>query len=127
MPERHPLLFVRTTDGLDTAYILSGSGFPFVKMPWFLGPLDSSIHAAWNAAIEGRFRYATYEGRGQWRSSHDIKSFTTADMIADLVSVASAAGMPRFILWANNWYCSGALRFAAEHPGRLAAMVLTWL
>lgn len=127
MSEQPTVHYTRTHDGKNIAYTVTGAGFPFLKMPSLMSGIIAREHtvlSGWTSACDERFRLIEYDGRGQRFSTCGITSFTMADVLADLEAVVRAARVGQFVMWATALYWPSALRYAAEHPERVAALAL---
>jgi len=125
MTETSGVRFARTEDGLAIPFMVSGHGFPFVSMPMCFGSLDLPPgYEPWQTEGERRFLRVAYDGRGIGQAPRGLASFTDDDAIRDLAAVLNAARVSKCILFATHWYGHPAIRFAAEQPERVAALVL---
>lgn len=120
-----PIRFAHTADGLAIPYTVTGRGYPLVEMPGGFCSIASARWAfPWPEALARRFRYITYDRRGLGQAPRGITSFTIDDILTDLEAVVDSAGVHRFILKAGFWCGPPAVRFAAEHPESVAALIL---
>jgi lipase len=62
--------------------------------------------------------------RGRGRSAHLPEPYGLAVHVADLIAVLDHAGAERAIVVGHSMGCNIAARFAADHPERVAAVVL---
>ena len=125
MTLRHALSFVRTTDGLDIPYTVSGAGFPFVHMPWPCGTIDTRGEAIlWERSVEERFQRIAYDGRGQGHAPRNLPSYTLDGVGADLAAVVCATLTGRFVLFAAFAAAIPALQYSVQNPDRVAALIL---
>jgi pimeloyl-ACP methyl ester carboxylesterase/DNA-binding CsgD family transcriptional regulator len=120
--------YASTSDGYRIAYADVGEGRPLVLMPWPILGL-----ALWRApdarplldALSGRFRLIHFDRRGQGLSTRGLPgSHDVEDYILDLQAVVNAAGLDRFVLFGTSFLAHVAVRFAAEHPDRVEALIL---
>ena len=77
------------------------------------------------------YRIVVFDHRGAGRStpSGNVAHNTTPHLIADLERLRSRLGVERWMLFGGSWGSTLALACAADHPDRVAAMILrgTWL
>ena len=127
--EAPPVQYVTTADGFNIAYAVTGSGRPFVFMPW---PF-SNLSLIWGLPskrpfLEGlaeRFRLVQYDSRGQGMSTRGLAEYHSMDDYAlDLDAVVDRLALDRFVLYAGPLLCHAAVRYAAQHPERVEALVL---
>jgi DNA-binding CsgD family transcriptional regulator/pimeloyl-ACP methyl ester carboxylesterase len=122
-----PVQYVTTADGMSIAYSVTGSGVPLVLMPY---PF-SHLHLRWQHHPEflhpfaERFQLIQYDGRGQGMSTRDVpETFSYEDLVTDVTAVVDKLGLTSFALWADVFQTDVAVRFAAQHPGRVRALIL---
>jgi pimeloyl-ACP methyl ester carboxylesterase/DNA-binding CsgD family transcriptional regulator len=124
-----PIQYVTTKDGVRIAYTVSGDGFPFVRMPFpfnnlrrmWRQPSDLSLFEA----LSRRFRLVQYDSRGVGQSERNLPdNHTYEDYRLDLEAVLERLELERFILFASLLGGHTALRYAAQHPDRVVALVL---
>jgi pimeloyl-ACP methyl ester carboxylesterase/UDP:flavonoid glycosyltransferase YjiC (YdhE family) len=70
------------------------------------------------------FRVVTYDARGSGRSDRPESGYDHDTLTADAVAVMDAAGVDRAALVAWSGGTNHAIMLAAEHPERVAALVL---
>ncbi len=127
--EPPPVQYVTTTDGINIAYTVAGSGRPFVFMPW---PF-SNVSLIWQTQfgrplLEGlaqRFRVIQYDSRGQGMSTRGLSEYHSMDdYLVDLETVVDRLSLDQFVLYGAPFFCHVAVRYAAAHPDRVDALVL---
>jgi pimeloyl-ACP methyl ester carboxylesterase/predicted glycosyltransferase len=112
-------------DGVKVGYEVYGEG----GVAAFLVPASPITHArSWKALIPFLSRHVkvvTTDGRGTGRSDrpHDPSCYAPAALDADLIAVLDAAEVQRTVLVAHCPAVPRALRVAAAHPERVAALV----
>jgi DNA-binding CsgD family transcriptional regulator/pimeloyl-ACP methyl ester carboxylesterase len=126
-----PVQYVRTSDGYDIAYCVSGSGTGFVHVPFPFNHIQlfwrpDSAWLPWFVELRRRFRLVQYDFRGAGMSSRglDADAYTMDRVYADLEQVIEASGIDRFVLFGVGPNVELARRYAVENPGRLLALVL---
>ena len=125
-----PLRYVKTSDGYDIAYCVSGAGVPFVYMP----NAHSHIQLAWRThgpfrllfeRLSERFKLICYDSRGLGSSTRGLgETHQSEDFELDLDTVIDHLGLQRFALMAQNNFGRVAMNYAARNPDRVVALVL---
>jgi DNA-binding CsgD family transcriptional regulator len=122
-----PVQYVTTNDGMSIAYSVTGDGSPLVLMPF---PI-SHLHLRWQSdpdfiqPLAARFRLIQYDGRGQGMSSRGVPvSFNYDDLVTDVTAVVDRLALTNFAIWADVFQADAAVRFAAQNPGRVRALIL---
>ena len=121
--------YVKTSDGYDIAYAVSGEGIPVIRVPqvwshfslqWSSGILDSEFRQ-WSE----HFKMVLSDSRGQGLSTRGLDESTSlANYERDIDAVVSKLGLERFILLGMSFKGKIAVRYAIEHPERVLALVL---
>ena len=102
---------------------LTGEGAPTVVLTHGLAA-GESIWSRQVAALAPRYRVLTWDLRGHGRSAPNPGPCTIADLAADLRSVLDANGVERAVVLGHSAGGVVAMRFALDHPGRTAGLVL---
>jgi DNA-binding CsgD family transcriptional regulator/pimeloyl-ACP methyl ester carboxylesterase len=120
--------YVRTRDGYDIAYSVSGEGAPLVLLP--KGLLD--IRFAWHAigpdldALRKRFQLIQFDVRGRGLSSRGLHpDMKIEDVLFDLMAVVERLALNQFILLSDGAWGHLAIRYAARNPSRVRALILS--
>ncbi|MFN0096269.1 MAG: alpha/beta fold hydrolase [Dehalococcoidia bacterium] len=119
--------YAHASDGMHIAYTVTGAGPLFVRMPGVVVGLarrGCRLAAQFADEAERHFRMIEYDARGHGLSTRGITSFTLDDTMRDLEAVLAATHADNPILFATGQQAPAALRYAAEHPGATAAVVL---
>jgi DNA-binding NarL/FixJ family response regulator len=122
-----PVQYVRTSDGYDIAYAVTGSGQPLVLPSWSLNDILSMWYArrSWMDGLASRFRLVQFDFRGRGLSSHGLlPGHTNADWNTDLATVIDELGLERIILFGVGGFGHAAVRHTIANPDRVAALVL---
>jgi pimeloyl-ACP methyl ester carboxylesterase/DNA-binding CsgD family transcriptional regulator len=125
-----PVQYVRTPDGVDIAYCVSGSGRPFVHVPLVFNHIqlqwayDSG--ARWLRRLSSRFRLVQYDHRGRGMSSRGIPAdlYSEEALVLDLEQVVDALALDGFVLFGAQRPGRTAIAYALKHPERVAALIL---
>jgi pimeloyl-ACP methyl ester carboxylesterase len=104
-------------DGNDT----EGEGRPVLLLNSLIGTQDD--WSATKALLVERCRVVTYDERGRGRSAGS-KDYSFAGCLDDLAAVLTATGVRNPILVGWSLGAVLAVRYAAAHPGEIAALVL---
>jgi pimeloyl-ACP methyl ester carboxylesterase/DNA-binding CsgD family transcriptional regulator len=123
-----PVQYVRTSDGYDIAYGVTGSGTALLHLPFLFQHFSlfwSTVRGPALSALAERFRLYVYDGRGQGSSTRGLnESLTLDDLARDLDSVVSRVNEPKFVLYGPAAFGLVALRYAVRRPERVTAIVL---
>jgi DNA-binding CsgD family transcriptional regulator/pimeloyl-ACP methyl ester carboxylesterase len=127
--EPPPVRYVRTEDGFDIAYTVSGDGLPFVFMPWPFSHRglwwQSVFGRPLSEALAQRFRLVMYDSRGQGMSTRGLpEDHCIDDYLTDLEAVVDRLGLERFVLMGCPLFGHVAVKYAVRRPERLVAIVV---
>lgn len=99
-----------------------GEGVPFILVHGF--PLSSAIWTPVRTAVEHAARLITPDLRGFGASDKPATGYEIAELADDVVRLADALGIDRFVLGGHSMGGYVALRVAAVRPERIAGLVL---
>jgi pimeloyl-ACP methyl ester carboxylesterase/DNA-binding CsgD family transcriptional regulator len=120
--------FCTAPDGVSLAYATHGRGPPLVRVATWLTHLDfdwaSPIWRHWLDALGRRHTVVRYDERGCGLSDSDVGELSVETWVGDLEAVVDAAGLDRFTLLGISQGAAIAVAYAAEHPERVADLVL---
>ena len=125
-----PVQYVRTTDGYDIAYSVSGQGRPLVFLPQTMSHIqmywtEDTWVRPWLTRLAERFQLVQYDGRGQGLSRRGLPdTFSLYDEELDLEAVVERLGLRKFTLMAVQSRGHTAIRYAVANPDRVEALVL---
>ena len=129
--ERRPeqrISFCRTADGVTLAYSRTGNGPPLVKVANWLNHLEheweNPLWTHWLDELSANHSLLRYDERGNGMSDWNVPSLNFELLVDDLITVADAAGLERFDLFAISQGSPVAIAFAARFPERVRRMVL---
>jgi proline iminopeptidase len=120
---------VRTADGVDLWYRVAGrdSGVPVLFLHGGPGEGSQAMQALGGPALEKSVRmvYLDQRGSGQSERPKDSKYYSLALLESDVDAVRRALGADKIVLLGHSAGTPIALDYAADHPGRVAGLVLT--
>lgn len=124
-----PVQYVKTSDDLSIAYVVYGAGRPLLHVPHTFQHLElvwqESVRGPWLEALASRFRLVTFDHRGTGLSQRGLpSSYVVTDKVRDLESVADHLRLDHFVLMGTSSSAHTAVRYAAEHPERVDALIL---
>ena len=99
-----------------------GDGVPVILLHGF--PLSSAIWTPVRTAIEQGARLVTPDLRGFGGSGKPASGYAVEELAADVVALADALGLDRFVLGGHSMGGYVTLRVAAAHPERLLGLIL---
>jgi DNA-binding NarL/FixJ family response regulator len=120
-----PIQYVTTSDGYNIAYAVSGEGSLLIHVPHIFSHFSRLWSHIYFEAIAARFRLVLYDGRGQGLSSRGLpESLALSDYTRDLEAVVERLGARRFVLWGYGVGPEVAIKYAADHPDQVKALLL---
>jgi len=119
--------YFRTHDGYSLAYWDIGKGRPVLLVP----SRFNSLRQVWNRfgpwfrpLLDGN-RFISFDSRGQGLSTRGLPAdISVRHYVEDLAAIIDHIGISRLTLIGQGFGGHVAVRYAAEHPERVAAMVL---
>jgi DNA-binding SARP family transcriptional activator/pimeloyl-ACP methyl ester carboxylesterase len=121
--------YTRTSDGVNIAFWTLGEGPALVVVPtgplthcqleWELPGLPN-----WHQRMSARNMLVRYDNRGSGLSDRAVADCHLSSLTRDLAAVADRLENDRVSLFAHHAGALPALLFAAEHPERVARLVL---
>jgi pimeloyl-ACP methyl ester carboxylesterase/DNA-binding CsgD family transcriptional regulator len=121
--------YLKTPDGFDIAYAVSGNGRLVVLMPQPINHIGiewgSATYSAILEAMTRRFRLVRFDNRGSGMSSRGLpENFSMMDHVIDLECVLDVVGTQRAVLVGRITSGNVAVKYALAHPERVEALVL---
>ena len=121
--------YTESSDGAKIAYSVMGAGPALVILP---NPPTSHFSQDWLLKERRSFyerlshdvTVVRYDCRGAGLSQREVGNYSIEAHLADLDVVTSAAGVPRFALYASFYAGPIAIRYAAEHPEKVSRLIL---
>jgi 3-oxoadipate enol-lactonase len=111
----------RPRDPVRIWFEVTGSGEPVTTIGGDL--LASRQFHFVQPALEREFTLVSWDFRGAGRSDRPIQEYTIDTKVDDLLAVLDAAGIERTHVWATATGSYTAIRLAARHPERVAAVI----
>jgi DNA-binding CsgD family transcriptional regulator/pimeloyl-ACP methyl ester carboxylesterase len=121
--------YVRTSDGYNIAYGVSGQGRPLVFLPQHWSHVQLSwqpdAYGAWWSELASRYRFVQYDHRGNGLSTrglgedHQIEHYQR-----DLTAVMDRLDLEAAVLFGMARGSHVAVRYAVERPERVAGLIL---
>jgi pimeloyl-ACP methyl ester carboxylesterase/DNA-binding CsgD family transcriptional regulator len=127
--EAPPVRYATTPDDVKIAYTVTGSGRPFVFMPWPFSHRGLWWQTAFGRpiaeALAERFRLIQYDSRGQGMSTRGLpEDHSMDDYLVDLETVVDRLGLDHFVLYGAPLTAHVAVKYAVRNPGRVEALIL---
>lgn len=126
--DRQKVRFAKSSDGTNIAYATSGSGPKIMRAGHFLTHLDmdwkSLIWRPYLDALGQDHTLVRYDQRGTGLSDPSVSNLDLESHVADLETVANAAGLDRFPLVALSQGVPVAIQFAVRNPERISCLIL---
>ena len=120
--------FCRAPDGVELAFASVGQGPPVFKAPNWLNHIEYEWQSpVWRPLLEEfakKYQFVRFDQRGNGLSDWDVENITQDVMVADMATVADAAGLEGFALFGMSQGCGLSIRYAVEHPERVRCMIL---
>ena len=123
---RQEIRFCRSSDGVQIAYAVHGSGPPLVADSCWLSHLQYDwVSPVWRHYLVEWGRSHTvirFDERGHGLSDRDVEDHSLESRLADLEAVVDDAGLERFDLLAMAQGGPVAIAYAARHPERVTRL-----
>ena len=125
-----PVQYVRTSDGYNIAYGVSGSGPPLVltgaglmnfQLSWQMPRLKD-----WLQVLAAQFRLVQIDMRGTGLSARNLPGLSVEDYQCDVEAVVEKLGLERFILFAHTFLPTCiATQYTVRNPDRVSALIMS--
>ncbi|RMA40681.1 alpha/beta fold hydrolase [Rhodophyticola porphyridii] len=126
--EPYPVRYATTPDGVRIAWSRMGSGPPLIASVSWIGHLGRGHANPLNnrivQALAERFTLIQFDHRGMGLSEREIEGTTLRDFARDIETVAKAAELDRFALFAMAHGCAVALEYLEHNPGHVSRLAL---
>jgi pimeloyl-ACP methyl ester carboxylesterase len=122
-----PVQYVRTSDGYDIAYAVSGTGTPIVCLPVGFSDVETRWrhYPRWMEGLAARFQAITYDNVGTGLSTRALPAdLSGAGFDRDLAAVIETLRLAKPILLAGAISAGhSAVRYAVANPDRVQALI----
>jgi DNA-binding CsgD family transcriptional regulator/pimeloyl-ACP methyl ester carboxylesterase len=120
--------YVRTSDGYDIAYAVSGEGTPLVFMPSNFQHVQLAWRypalSEWLPALAARFKLVQFDTRGAGMSTRGLPDEMDHGFLArDLETVIDKLGLDSMVLLGGPPLIYEALHYVLRHPQKVLAVV----
>ena len=120
--------YTKTSDGVNIAFSVAGSGPPLVYAPTFPA---SHVQLDWQQEDPGKLFEAlaanrtliTFDRRGTGLSDRGVSELTLEKLTLDLEAVVDHLGLGRFALMGNAFGMMVSTIYALRHPERVSAII----
>jgi len=121
--------YLRTADSVQLAWAEAGTGPVVVKGPNWLTHLEyeweSPVWRHWMQFFSRHFRFIRYDERGCGMTDWDVADISPERQLTDLSDVIAAADIREpFTLLGISQGGAPCVRYAVEHPERVARLIL---
>lgn len=120
--------FTRSSDGVELAMALYGTGPPLVKAATWLTHIELDLTGPFDRQLIGLFsppfRYVTYDARGCGLSQRRVDEISFDAWVRDLEAVVDSLGIGSFDLLGASQGAAVAVAYAARHPERVSRLIL---
>ena len=94
--------FCRTSDSVQIAYAVHGTGYPLILVPGWVSHLELDMEvpetSAHIAGLAGEFMVVRFDKRGTGLSDRSVRDFTLDARLRDLEALADHLGLGQFAL-----------------------------
>lgn len=127
-PLPQEIRYCAAPDAVRLAYATTGEGYPILKCATWMSDLqydlESSVWRHWIAGLSSQNRLIRYDQRGNGLSDLTVEDFSYEAQLADLETVADAAGPDRFALLGISAGSALSVGYAVRHPERVSHLIL---
>ena len=120
--------FCTAFDHTRLAYAKVGQGPPLMKVGNWMSHLEYDWNSpVWQPWLEGWSRFHTfyrYDPRGCGLSDWNVSDFSFDALVSDLETVADAAGLEQFDLFAMSQGGCVSIAYTAKHPERVRRLII---
>ena len=123
--------YAKTSDGVNIAYAVFGSGPAIVFSSLIFGNLHmykndaAPRQQAYDSLVSLGWSVITYDGRGTGSSDRDIDDWTLEGRVRDLEAVVNRVAPDRFALCGGFVAGPTSISYAVQQPARVAHLVLS--
>ena len=128
MTIQREIRFCKSSDGVELAMGLYGSGPPLVKAATWLTHIELEQASPFGRQLietfAPGFRYVTYDARGCGLSQRRVDDVSFEAWVRDLDAVVDALELESFPLLGISQGAAVAVAYAARHPERVSRLIL---
>jgi class 3 adenylate cyclase len=121
--------FCTTSDGVRIAYAVTGHGPPFVSVPGWVSHLeldwDEGYRRLLLEPVAEHYTVIRYDKRGTGLSDRNVSDFSIDARLRDLEAVVNHLKLDTFALQGISEGGPIAIEYAARHPERVRALILS--
>jgi class 3 adenylate cyclase len=122
MTSQAQIRYALTSDGVHIAYATVGDGFPLVAVPAWISHLELTLQAV--VPLPG-IRWVLFDKRGTGLSDRNLHDYSVEVRVRDVEAVVAALQLERFAMIGGSEGGPIAMLYAAAHPDKVAALVLS--
>ncbi len=127
-PNAQEVSFCFAPDGAQLAWARVGTGPAVLKAPNWLNHLEYEWRSPlWGPVWAQMAQFCDlyrFDQRGNGLSDWEPPELSEDVMISDMHAVAVSAGLNRFFLFGISQGCAFSVRYAMEHPDKVAGLIL---
>lgn len=128
MVAQREIRFCKSSDGVELAVALYGSGQPLVKAATWLTHIELDQTSPFDRQLidefAPHFRFVTYDSRGCGLSERRVADISLDAWVRDLETVVDSQGLQTFPLLGISQGAAIAVAYAARHPERVSQLIL---
>ncbi len=125
---KQQIRFATAADGTQIAWTRLGEGAPVLKAPNWMNHLEyewrSPLFGPLFDRLVGQCQLVRFDQRGNGLSDWEVEEVSERTMVDDMACVADAAELERFALLGISQGGAFSVRYAVEHPERVACLII---
>jgi len=119
--------YANSTDGIKLAWTSSGQGLPLLKAPSWISNIEMETRSLIFAPLYDRLgvhaRVVRFDQRGTSLSSQVQGELSVEQMVQDILAVADAAELDKFVLYGPSQGVAFSIAFAHRYPERVLGII----
>jgi class 3 adenylate cyclase/pimeloyl-ACP methyl ester carboxylesterase len=121
--------FCTTSDGVQIAYSVIGSGYPLILVPGWVSHLELDMEPGapgrpYHEALAQHFTLIRYDKRGTGLSDRNVSDFSLEPRLLDLEALVDKLKLDRYAIRGMSEGGPVAIAHAVRHPERVSHLVL---